>query len=94
MKPYDVLRKELIFHDSVILRKQKLVIPHCLRRSVLKLAHEGHIDVVKFKVKLRSKVWWPHIDSEASSFTSECQLCQTTLGHYQSVPMMPIPIPE
>ena len=43
MKPYYVLRKKLIFHDGVILRKQKLVIPHCLRRSVLSLAHEGHI---------------------------------------------------
>ena len=43
IKPYYVLRKELIFHDGVILRKQKLVIPHCLRHSVLRLAHEGHI---------------------------------------------------
>ena len=94
MKPYDVLRKELIFHDNVILRKQKLVIPHCLRRSVLRLAREGHIDVVKCKVKLRCKVWWPHIDSETSSFISECHLWQTTLGHHQPVLMMPIPIPE
>ena len=31
VKPYYVLRKELVFHDGVILRKQKLVIPHCLR---------------------------------------------------------------
>ena len=35
MKPYYILRKELIFHE------QKLVITHCLRRSVLRLAHEG-----------------------------------------------------
>ena len=35
MKPYYVLRKELIFHEGVSLRKQKLVIPNSLCRSVL-----------------------------------------------------------
>ena len=47
MKCYYVLRKELIFHDGVILRKQKLVIPHSLRHSILRLAHEVHIGIVK-----------------------------------------------
>ena len=82
MNPYCVLRKELIFHDGVILRKQELVIPPCLRRSFLRLAHEGHIGIVKCKARLRSKVWWPHIDSEVSSFISECRSCQTMLDHH------------
>ena len=51
MKPYYVLQKELIFRDGVILRKHKLVIPHCLRRSVPRLAHEGHIRIVKCKAR-------------------------------------------
>ena len=56
MTPYYVLLKELIFHDDVIFRKQKLVIPHCLRRSVLRLAHAGHLGIVNCKARLRSKV--------------------------------------
>ena len=38
--------------------------------------------VVKCKARLRSKVWWPHID------------CQNTLDHHQPAPMMPMPMPE
>ena len=57
MKPYYVLRKELIFYDGVILREQKLVVLHCLHRSVLRLPHEGHISIVKCKARLRTKVW-------------------------------------
>ena len=87
MKPCYVLRKERIFHDCVILRKQKLVIPHCLRHSILRLAHEGHISIVKYKARLRSKVWWPHIDFEVSSFISECHSYQTTLDHHQPASM-------
>ena len=55
MKGYDVLRKELNFHDDVIIRTQKLIIPHCLRHSILILAQEGHISIVKCKARLRSK---------------------------------------
>ena len=60
MKGYDVLRKELNFHDDVIIRKQKLIIPHCLRHSILTLAQEGHISIVKCKARLRSKFQWPY----------------------------------
>ena len=49
MKPYYVLRNELIFHDGVILRRQKLVVSHFLRRSVLRSAHEGHVSILKCK---------------------------------------------
>ena len=94
MKPYYVLRKELIFHDGVILRKQKLVISHFLCHSILRLAHEGHVGIVKCKARLRSKVSWPQIDSEVSSFISECHSCEAILDNHQPAPLMPNPIPE
>ena len=43
---------------------------------------------------MRSKVWWPHINSEVSSFIAKCHSCQTMFDHYQPIPMMPIPTPE
>ena len=91
---YYILQKERVFHDSVILRKQKLVIPHCLRRFILRLAHERHISIVKCKARLWSKFWWLHIDSEVSPLILEFQSCQTTLDHHQPASMMPIPTPE
>ena len=57
---------------------------YCLCRSVLRLTHEGHIDIVKCEARLHSKVWWPHI---------ECHSCQTTLDHHHPAPVMPIPMP-
>ena len=75
-----------------ILRKQKLVIPHCLLLSVFRLAHERQIGIVK--ARLQSKVWWPHIDFEISSFISEFHSWKTTLDHHQPAPVMPIPMPE
>ena len=94
MKPYYALRKGLIFHGGVILRKQKLAIPHIKNRFILRLAHEEHIGIVNCKARLRRKVWWSHIDSEASSFISECHSFQSKLEHHQTAPIMPISLPE
>ena len=94
IKPYYILRKKLIFHDAVILRKQKLVFPHCLGHSILRLAHEGHIDILKCIARLRSKIWWSHIDPEVSSFVSECHSCQTTVDHHILALMIPTSMAE
>ena len=53
---YYRLRNELTLVDGVLLRNRKLVIPQGLRNQVLRLAHEGHLGVVKSKARLRSKV--------------------------------------
>lgn len=80
------------FTDGVILGKQKLVTLNCLRHSVLRLAGKGHIGIVKWKARYRSKVWWPNIGSEISSFISEYHSCQITLDHHQPASMISIPM--
>ena len=91
MKPYYVLQNELIFHDGVILRKQKLVVSHFLRRSVLRSTHEGHVSILKCKGTCAAR-FGGHI--LISSFISECHSYQTTLDHHQPAPMMPIAMPK
>ena len=61
MKPCYVSRKQIIFHDGIILRKERLFTPYCLHHSSLKLAHKVHINTVKCKRIQRSKVRWSHI---------------------------------
>ena len=62
MKPYYALRKEFIFPDGAILRKQKLVIPHFLRHSILRLVDEKHIGIVKHVTRNTSVLW--NVDEE------------------------------
>jgi len=47
---------------QVILRGTRIVIPKVSRQRVLELAHEGHLEVVKMKERLRSEVWWPGVN--------------------------------
>ncbi|XP_022809408.1 uncharacterized protein K02A2.6-like [Stylophora pistillata] len=71
-----MVRNELTFIGQVILRGTRMVIPKVLRLRVLKLAHEGHQDIVKMKERLRSKVWWPEVDKAVERKCRECYGCQ------------------
>ena len=61
----------------------KNFIPKSLRERVLKLAHEGHQGIVKTKSRLRTKVWWPKIDSDAEKVCKSCHGCQV-VGQFQA----------
>ncbi|PFX17891.1 Uncharacterized protein K02A2.6 [Stylophora pistillata] len=51
-----------------------------LRGEVLRLAHHGHQVIVKMKARLRTKVWWPKIDSDAERMCKSCHGCQVVVA--------------
>lgn len=75
VKNYKIFEHELCFQDSILLRGNKIVIPSNLRSQVLAAAHEGHPGIVAMKTRLRSKVWWPKIDSDAERYVRACKGC-------------------
>ena len=67
---------------KLVLRGTRIVIPKPLPEEVLRLAHKGHRGIVKMKACLRSKVWWPKIDSDAKWVCKSCHGCQV-VGKFQ-----------
>ena len=67
---------------KLVLRGTRIVVPKALRGEVLRLAHEGHQGIVKMKARLRTKVWWPKIDSDAEQVCKSCHGCQV-LGEFR-----------
>ena len=61
---YLPVRTELSAVGNLVLRGTRILVPRSLRRRALDLAHEGHPGIVSMKRQLRSKVWWPGIDSQ------------------------------
>jgi len=84
---FEHVKDELCASNSLILRGTRLVMPKSLRLQTLKLAHEGHQGIVKTKWRLRSKVWWPKIDSEVEDFCKRCHGCQVVSDYIPPEPM-------
>ena len=73
---YFHVKDELCIYGELLLRGTRIVIPNVLRDRVLKIAHEGHQGIVKTKTRLRSKVWWPQMDSDVEKLCKACLGCQ------------------
>ena len=77
LKVMKTIRYEFASDDGkLLLRNARLVIPEKLQERVKELAHGGHQGQVKTKSLLRSKVWFPFMDSKTDSIVKQCLLCQ------------------
>ena len=74
--PYRLLRDEITVVGRLVMRGMRIVIPVSLLKRVLELAHEGHQGIVKTKDRLRSKVWWPDMNSMVERHCKKCLGCQ------------------
>ncbi|CAB4040725.1 uncharacterized protein K02A2.6-like, partial [Paramuricea clavata] len=80
LSPYRNQHEQLTVSEcGVILRNSQIVIPKSLRSRVLSIAHEGHQGIVKTKMLVRSKVWWPGIDKQVEQMVKECVPCQAAV---------------
>ncbi|CAB3983491.1 PREDICTED: uncharacterized protein K02A2.6-like [Paramuricea clavata] len=80
LSPYRNQHEQLTVSEcGVILRNAQIVIPKSLRSRVLSIAHEGHQGIVKTKMLVRSKVWWPGIDKQVEQMVKECIPCQAAV---------------
>lgn len=74
-RPFKVFGTELCFAGDVLLRGNRIVVPEKLRARTVELAHEGHPGIVVMKRRLRCKVWWPNIDTDAEKYVKKCAGC-------------------
>ena len=88
------IRDELSTCQGLLLRGTRIVMPTCLRRQTLSLAHEGHQGIVRTKQLLRQKVWWPGIDTEAVALVKDCIPCQSTMPPSPPEPLHPSTMPS
>ena len=86
--------RELSLKDGVILRGDRVVIPHTLRSRAIQAGHDGHQGIVKTKNLLRSKVWFPGIDKQVERTVALCRGCQATVEHNIIEPLEMTELPQ
>ena len=80
---------------QAILKNTRLVIPQSLRQEAIRLAHcHGHMGLAKTKMLIRSKIWFPHIDSMTKEAIDECIPCQSVTKPHAPAPLKMTKIPE
>ena len=77
VKDYKHVKDELsVSSHGLILRGNRIVVPHSLRQRAVDIAHESHLGIQKTKALLREKVWFPQIDNIVKNTIEKCVTCQ------------------
>ena len=79
---------------NFVLRGSRIVVPNVLQKRVVELAHEGHQGLLKTRSQLRSKVWFPRIDSQVDSIVKHCVSCQGATLKPSREPLQMTPLPD
>ena len=94
LKIFANVRNELTSVDgNIVLHGNRIVIPVALQKRVIELAHEGHQGLVKTCSLLRSKVWFPKMDTAFDQVVKKCFPCQiaTPKPSWELLKMTPLP---
>ena len=74
-------------HGNLLLRNTRIVMPTLLQARAVQLAHEGHQGTSKTKALIRSKVWFPGIDTAVDDAVRHCIPCQADTNRQHTEPL-------
>ena len=69
-----------VTNEGLVLRGCRLVIPASLQEKTVMIAHEGHLGMTKTKNLLRTKVWFPAMNTMVEQAIGKCLSCQLNTG--------------
>lgn len=75
LKHLGLQNHEFALNESILFRKDRVVIPSTLRNKILRELHSGHMGIVKMKALSRNYVWWKGVDKDIESTVGSCREC-------------------
>ncbi len=88
-----VLDELSVTGSGIVLRGSRILVPRGLRKRTMELAHVGHQGVVKTKLLIRARVWYPGIDKQVEEMMKWCLACQANLSKRELEPVKPSGMP-
>lgn len=104
-KPYYALKKGILYRyflprskkgKQVGEYKKQVVVPTCLRESLLRLSHEsifaGHLGNERTRMRIENDFYWPDCAGDVSRFCAACAKCQMIGRKPMKVPLGTHPV--
>ncbi|XP_037811390.1 uncharacterized protein K02A2.6-like [Lucilia sericata] len=70
-------KQDLSIVDDCVMYGERIIIPSCFRKRILKELHKGHHGIERTKALARSYVYWPHMDDEIKRYVQNCAKCSS-----------------
>ncbi|XP_021341384.1 uncharacterized protein K02A2.6-like [Mizuhopecten yessoensis] len=80
--------------DGIIFKGPKIVVPKCLRLSMLETLHTGHLGIEKCRRRARDMMLWPQMNKDISDFVLNCNVGFELRNSNPKEPLLPRNIPD
>ena len=92
---YQNIHSELTISETgLLIRYRRIVLPNTLQEKAIMIAHEGHLGMTKTKSLLRSKLWFPAMDSMTEKIIGACHECAISMSNSKPAPLSMSQLPD
>jgi hypothetical protein len=93
LKEYAKVFEALSIIDGILCRSDRIVVPSSLQREAIEISHEAHQGITKTKQYLRSRMWFPRMDTLVEERLQSCLSCLAATESKQREPILPTEMP-
>ena len=93
-RDFYAIRGELSVIDGLLVKGDKIVIPHDMRKEILERIHDGHMGITKCRERANQGVWWPQISKDIANRVAKCRDCLERKPQQSREPLLPTQLPE
>ena len=94
VKPYYSLRSEIVYHEGLLLKGQRIIVPSALRSKMKEIIHQGHNGMERCKYRAQQSLYWLGMNAEIEDFVARCSYCLTYRNKQQSEHLIDHDIPQ
>ena len=92
--PFWQLKDDLAIELSCVTYQGRFYIPSSVHKACLNLLHEGHLRIVKMKLRAQTSVYWIGLNKEIQDHILRCEPCQINSKSQSKESVIPIEIPK
>ena len=87
IREYWNYRDEVILHNSILFKRQRIIVPKAMRSEIILRSHAIHLGIEACLRKARDVVCWPGMNSEIKEAVSKCSVCADFQARNPKEPM-------
>ena len=75
LHPYFIYRSDISYHEGLVFKDQRIVVPSALRSEMKSRLHQRHLGFENCKTRAHQALFWPLINKELEDMISKCPTC-------------------